>query len=315
VKFSVVIPAYNCARTISSTLESALRQTRAPDEIIVLDDGSTDKTAALVQRYAPSVQLVYGKHAGAAAARNELCQLAKNELVAFLDSDDMWHPTYLEVQSKLFHDFPDAAAIFMGHVDFQGYGEWSWKVSETGISEPEEIGPLEFIERYTAAPGPFSSMSYCCIPKRVLREFGPEPFQANGAEDTYLFHLFPLTGSVIYNRAPLVAYRITESSLSSDRLMCIGARIEAFERLRPRYKSNGSARLIAAFEKAFASHRRLYSKLLIKADDVNNARAQLRKSLQESYDPTSVAKSLGMLAFTYFPRQLRPKSASASLQR
>lgn len=95
---SVVIPAYNAARTLGRALDSVLNQTLPPYEIIVVDDGSRDATRQVIEAYAGRVRYVFQENAGASAARNNGCALATGEFLAFLDSDDVWHPAKLERQ-------------------------------------------------------------------------------------------------------------------------------------------------------------------------------------------------------------------------
>jgi glycosyltransferase involved in cell wall biosynthesis len=85
---SIVIPAYNCARTIAETLASACAQTHRELDIIVVDDGSTDRTAEIVAIHA------------VAAARNRGISEARAEFVALLDADDLWHPNKIAAQLK-----------------------------------------------------------------------------------------------------------------------------------------------------------------------------------------------------------------------
>jgi glycosyltransferase involved in cell wall biosynthesis len=95
---AVVIPAYNCAGYIRDTLESVFSQTVRPSEVIVVDDGSTDDLATVLQSYAGQITSIRQAHAGAAAARNTGIRAATSELVAFLDGDDIWFPDALESQ-------------------------------------------------------------------------------------------------------------------------------------------------------------------------------------------------------------------------
>ena len=97
---SVLIPAYNCQATIRETLDSVLAQTRQPDEILVMDDGSTDQTPAILEFYKPRVQVLRQENQGVAAARNSLLERAQGDLLAWLDSDDVWHPHCLDIQSR-----------------------------------------------------------------------------------------------------------------------------------------------------------------------------------------------------------------------
>lgn len=95
---SVIMPAYNAAATIRDSLESALRQTRAAQEIVVVDDGSQDATAAIVADIArehPAVVLLRQANAGPMVARNAAIAHSRGVLIAPLDADDLWHDDYL----------------------------------------------------------------------------------------------------------------------------------------------------------------------------------------------------------------------------
>jgi glycosyltransferase involved in cell wall biosynthesis len=98
LKYSVIIPAYNSAATLDLAIESAAAQTIPPAEIIVVDDGSTDDTAAVASRHSPLVRLIRQANAGAGAARNTGVRASSGEWIAFLDADDTWLPEKLERQ-------------------------------------------------------------------------------------------------------------------------------------------------------------------------------------------------------------------------
>ncbi len=93
---SVVIPAYNAAAFIERALQSVLAQTWRSFEILVIDDGSTDATASLVQAMNGPIRYVHQDNAGASAARNRGIAESRGEFIAFLDSDDEWMPERLE---------------------------------------------------------------------------------------------------------------------------------------------------------------------------------------------------------------------------
>ena len=98
---SVVIPAFNTARTLQETLLSVSQQTYRALDIVVVDDGSTDETAALVRDHArvdPRVRLVQKPNGGIASARNEGIRASTGAFVAFIDADDLWHPTKIRKQ-------------------------------------------------------------------------------------------------------------------------------------------------------------------------------------------------------------------------
>jgi len=101
-RVSVVIPSYNGASFIEKALDSVLAQSYPPYEIIVIDDGSTDNTKAVLKKYQNKIRYYYWKNHGLSAARNRGIKLAKGELVALLDSDDYWAPDKLRLQVLMF---------------------------------------------------------------------------------------------------------------------------------------------------------------------------------------------------------------------
>ena len=98
---SVIVPSYNASRYIRETLESVLGQTYSSFEVIVVDDGSTDDTAAIVADYSrrdSRIRLVSQPNGGVGAARNRAIAEASGEFIAPLDADDVWYPEKLQKQ-------------------------------------------------------------------------------------------------------------------------------------------------------------------------------------------------------------------------
>src|SRR5512143_4014499 len=108
---SVVMPVYNGARYLRQALESALNQTYRPLEIIVVDDGSTDETSAILAEFGSRIRAIRQKNPGSAAARNAALQAAHGEIIAFLDADDLWLPQKLEVQVAYLRAHPDVELV------------------------------------------------------------------------------------------------------------------------------------------------------------------------------------------------------------
>ena len=98
---SVVIPAYNSEAFIAEAIESVFAQTVAADEIIVVDDGSTARTADVLQRFGSRVRLIRQANKGPSAARNRGAAAARGTWLAFIDADDTWLPTKLQRQLEI----------------------------------------------------------------------------------------------------------------------------------------------------------------------------------------------------------------------
>lgn len=112
----VIIPLYNKGEYIASTLDSVLAQTRRPDEIIVVDDGSTDNGTELVERYVgQGVRLIRQANSGVSFARNTGIRHAASSHVAFLDADDLWHPNHIAVLHDLIVLYPHKGFYSTAH--------------------------------------------------------------------------------------------------------------------------------------------------------------------------------------------------------
>ncbi len=99
---TTIVPVFNGARYLAETIDSVLSQTWPAIDVIVVDDGSTDDSAAVASRFGARVTLVGQARQGQAAALNHGLALAKGDLVAFLDADDVWNPTKTERQVARF---------------------------------------------------------------------------------------------------------------------------------------------------------------------------------------------------------------------
>src|SRR5271157_865111 len=246
-RVSVLIPAYNAAETIQATLESVLKQTLPPHEILVMDDGSTDDTALIVKAYGPRVTLFRQENKGLASSRNRLCAFAQGHIVAFLDSDDLWHPRYLDTQCRNIADYPNAAAYFTGHLTIYGSALCPWPDPDPSARDnPRIFSAPDFIEYIDRIPNAFLP-SFCCVTKRVLTQIGEEPFRVLLAEDRYFNYLLMYKtapeGIIVLSPSTLGAYRVRTNSLSSDLLSSFCHVLEVFGFLQDRYSQLADKRL------------------------------------------------------------------------
>jgi glycosyltransferase involved in cell wall biosynthesis len=117
---SVVIPAYNAEPFLATAIESVLEQTYSPVEIVVIDDGSTDKTAEVAKRFLPRIQFISQPNAGHAAARNRALAVAAGSFFSFLDADDYWtNRDKLKMQKAVLDADPALDMVFGYMVQFR----------------------------------------------------------------------------------------------------------------------------------------------------------------------------------------------------
>ena len=107
LKISVIIPTYNRLGVLARALQSVLNHSRPADEIIVIDDGSSDGTTEMIQRQFPHIHYIYQQNQGVSHARNVGINRAGGDWIAFLDSDDEWLPDKLSRQCAALEENPD----------------------------------------------------------------------------------------------------------------------------------------------------------------------------------------------------------------
>lgn len=132
---SVIVAVFNGEAFIRDAIDSARKQTVAPLEIIVVDDGSTDRTVQLVQDE-PGVTLIQQRNAGASAARNVAVARASGDWIGFLDADDLWLPHKLERQLALAASRPELEIVAGNHLPFL----------EPGTACPRWLNPQHLVE-------------------------------------------------------------------------------------------------------------------------------------------------------------------------
>ncbi len=107
IDISVIIPTFNRAETLLRALQSVENQSFPPQEIIVVDDGSTDETGKMIAKDFPQIRYFFQENRGVSSARNLGIRKSRSECIAFLDSDDEWLPQKLQIQARAIEEIPD----------------------------------------------------------------------------------------------------------------------------------------------------------------------------------------------------------------
>lgn len=220
-KVSVIIPAYNASRTIAATLDSVRAQTFAQFECWIVDDGSTDDTAAIAEQYGKAderFQLLRQPNRGVALARNAALERSRGEFVAALDADDVWHPDYLQAHvSVLSRSSPHVGFSYCFARAIDAHGRVKSTMQTHGIS-----GRIGQALRYHNAVGNPSVVVF--RRKHIMEAGGYDPrlqqHGSVGSEDWLLLMKVAATSEAAVIPLYLVGYRICPGSMSANR-MCM----------------------------------------------------------------------------------------------
>ena len=208
VAVSVVVPAFNHARFLPACLESALAQTLAPCEVIVVDDGSTDETPAVLQGFSGRVRVLRQDNRGVAAARNAGAAQSRGEVLAFLDADDEWLPRKLEVQSARLG--PDVGLVHCGVEEVDADGR-ALGVRLDGM-EGRVAEEMMLFRRGVILGGGSAAL----VPRAAFDEVGGFDESLSTSADWDLHHRIARRRTVAFVPEVLVRYRVHGANMHAD---------------------------------------------------------------------------------------------------
>ena len=182
-KVSIIIPVYNSEKFLAESIESALKQTWGNIEVIVINDGSTDKSLSVAKAYESEKVKVYSiRNSGQCAATNFGLRCAKGEFIQFLDADDLLDPKKIEIQIKILKEQEDNVAI-------GAWARFSENVSES-VFIPEKIWnsmePVKWLTCQWSGGGMMANSAYL-IPKKIIEKAGPYLEELNYNNDFEYF--------------------------------------------------------------------------------------------------------------------------------
>lgn len=216
-RISVVVPAYNLENVIAQTLASVFAQTSPPDEIIVVDDGSVDATAAVVASAADSkpggnVRLVRQPHLGPGATRNRGIREASGDWIAFLDGDDIWLPAKIERLRDTIANRPGATMVAHDEYEVPLRGKEFHKALHCRYDAAKPLLPQLY-------RGCFFSTSCIAVRKAELLRVGGFDEDLGSSQDYDLWLKLARQNDVVFIDEPLEKYVIRENSISSRLLL------------------------------------------------------------------------------------------------
>ena len=215
---TVVIAAHNGEDYIAETIDSVLAQTCPATEILVVDDGSTDGTAAIIRSYGDRVKLLSIKKSGVSVARNFGIQASKNEWVALVDHDDLWTPDHLELLGQTIVANPTADICYSG-------------VRNLVFDERANAFALADVRKFHPADEmPETLMDYCAFTpsasavrrETVLAVGGFDPHFVNGQDWDLWLRMMHAGARFAHSSKPTMIYRIHPRSHSHKVRRAVG---------------------------------------------------------------------------------------------
>lgn len=215
---SVVMPTYNSEPYIKRTLDTVYQQSFLPYEIVIVDDGSSDRTVKIIKDYIRShkntfdhTRVIKQENRGAGAARNRAVKESSGDWIAFLDSDDIWDKDKLKTVYEVIKNHPE--------VNMVAHDEYS--VNETNLND-KKLCPLH--ENYNNSrdlfdqlyEGNIFSTSTLVIKKEVIRDAGGFDESLRSAQDYDLWIRCGMYGKLLYLDKPLETYVSREGNITSN---------------------------------------------------------------------------------------------------
>lgn len=212
---SIVIPLYNKEKEITATLESIFRQTFDDYEVIIVDDGSTDRSIETIREFTsdPRIKIIRQRNAGVGAARNKGIENASYSLVAFIDADDLWHPDYLKTQIGMVDKFPEAS-VFGTEYEFANTdGRVSpAKINESLLGFDGDEGIIGDYFAVAANSNPPLWTSAVTVRKDALLEIGGFPTGVKSGEDLLTWARLACRNKTAYIKRRLATYVLGHSN-------------------------------------------------------------------------------------------------------
>ena len=206
---SVVMPLYNKEQELPATLVSVLNQTFSDFELLVINDGSTDRSVQIVQGFDDNrIIIFYQENAGVSAARNKGISKARSDLIVFIDADDLWHPDFLRTITTLRADYPQAKWFATGYEIVH---------PETGRTFSKLRGPAEAFQRgilpdyfgVAVCSDPPVWSSATAVMRDAIDAIGGFPVGIKSGEDLLTWARLAVRFPLAYEARSLATFRVS----------------------------------------------------------------------------------------------------------
>lgn len=219
--YSVVIPLFNKENDIANTLASVIKQSHPYFEILVIDDGSTDKSSSIVEKFNDRrIRLIHKENGGVSSARNLGIKHARNPRIMFLDGDDEWTPSHIEDIDRLVERFPLAGAYTTNY--WFKFGDNQLKKANLAFSLANKLKDSfqfgDFFKVASRGDLPIHS-STVCIPKAILAGVGGFPEGEPMGEDQDLWARIALNYPIAFSNSRSVIYNLTANNRACNQII------------------------------------------------------------------------------------------------
>lgn len=229
---SVIIPLYNKEPYIERTIRSVLSQTFGEFEIVVVDDGSTDNSAAVVEgMHQPLVRLIRQENGGVSAARNRGIEEARFDYVAFLDADDEWKENHLEVIVNLIKEYPECGVFGTSYYFAKEGGNATLPILPNRFPFQGEQGVLtNYYEMASGTDFPIHMSSYA-VRKTDIQKIGGFPVGIPSGEDIITLARLHAVCDLAYSKLPTSVYYLVSEGKNARPVQMKNPLDKAFDAL------------------------------------------------------------------------------------
>jgi glycosyltransferase involved in cell wall biosynthesis len=248
MNISVVIPLYNKKNSIIDTIHTVLNQTVLPNEIVIVNDGSSDGSEQLVvQLNHPLIRLVHQKNAGVSVARNKGIEQANYEWIALLDADDIWKPTYLEEIEELAKEFPTCNVLGTAY-ELQDYKGNRISIILNKIPFKSKKGILTNYFEIASHSHPPLWSSAVVIKRKALLEVNGFPEGIKSGEDLLTWARLAVKNKIAYYLKPLAVFVQDRAHTYNDKPNRIPENIDIVgKELYTLYKTNKNIAFLKSY--------------------------------------------------------------------
>lgn len=244
-RVTVLVPAYNAVAYLAQALDSALAQRFTDFEVMVVDDGSTDDTGAIADRYAAAhpdrIRVIHQPNAGLPAARNAAIAAARGELFALLDSDDMWKPGHLQLAVAAFDANPQLGLVHANIERIDAHGHWIMTCGPRWRNRRDPYAAIALRLEHVSCPT-------VVFHRRCIEAVGAFDLQFTGlgCEDRDLWLRIAERFQIRYLDVVTASYRLHGNNMSANHGKMTAARLKLLNKLRGSLRGAAIANHVAA---------------------------------------------------------------------